>query len=456
MTPRPRRAAALVFAVSTIAAGLRAGTPPRLEGRWVSPAHRLEIRAGGVLVYDGATYRYQLQPGAILVQGPEGIDGYLYHLRGDRLVLSGGELGTMRFRRQPAEAVATQTATTSPRRPRRIDTSAGSGPRRLDTSAAPSAQSPPPAAPAQTPPRRPVRPPPAESGTPPAPGAALAARPYGISMTPAAGWQVRDTDEAVVFIHPKKPGRLFLAVLDEPVTPAEVEAASREGYRDLETQTDLRPVTPGSSQRVATGGGSGRYFRVRGRVHGVEIAGFAGLFTPPGGDPILALATAPPDKLAPVEGDFRRMLDGVRLHRPASEAAVSWDAALRGKRLVAMWSYYSPDPTGGGYSSASTRRVWDFCADGTYAYRYSGTNSFDTGVTDSGWGGGGGQSSRDETGRWRVLPRGDGEEATLILQPADGEAYRHRLNRRRTRGRSYRFKHFGDTRVLTSGAAHCP
>ncbi len=363
------------------------GLPEGLVGSWseVQGTRTLQLRSDGGARFDGVEYRYEVRGNALVVQGAQGGGWYSFQLEGDQLTISGQDVGVLRFQR-------------------------------------------------------------GASGNP-GTGVVFRADAYGFRMVLPPGWQWRETQAAVIFGHATTPGIVMLTVT-EGLGTEDVSRASVKGYQEP-PGTDLQPKTPGSLKVVPTGQGQGAYFPVKGKLDGKEAEGLLGAFLTPSGQAVLAFGLTEPARWPELEAAACSMFDSVRLETPSNPAVQEWDQALRGQKLLYMWSYSSSG--GGDFGSTSSSKEWHLCANGRYWYQGSNRTHIDVGgsaVTGSSSGRGG------EQGSWRIVPSGAG--AALRLEPEGGTAYQYPLSKQKKSGSSFMQKHLGDMGVYSDGAAQCP
>lgn len=418
-------------------------TAATLVGDWQGSGHRVSFGAQGALSYDGEPMRYQvIGPGDLVYQSAEGLGRARFRFEGEALILTGAEIGTLRLTRAGAPA-------------------------------RPSAPSPRPAAP------RPPAPPAQPAGD-------FLAAELGFRMTPAPGWRWHLGEEAVVFGHAKVAGLVLAFLAGETLSEADVRRVAQAGYRD--EGADLKPRKPGSLTPVATGQGAGFIFEIggtlapprgpRGESLGgarldrpsdpaaaastpakpptppgpVPVQGLAGLYLVPGGESVVVLAVASPEKAPALLAHVRPMLTSVRLTRPTNPSVRQWDQDLRGHKVEYMWSYSSGSSPSGAHAGGSQNKEWHLCRDGQYWYRGRSHLS-----ADGGSGGGivSGYSHKGatEAGRWEIRPQGQG--AAIVFHPQGAQAYSYALSKKRKFATSFYQTRFGDMGVYAPDWADC-
>lgn len=436
-----------LLASLSLALGLAAAAAANpLVGSWTAATgQKMTVAADGSMTWNGIPLRYQVQGNVLVYQSQQGMGMAQFQVQGDQLTLAGQEIGMVQMTRAAAGMGG------MPGVPGMGGAPANPGsPGMTGVPAVPA----PPQVPAPAAPSPPMG---ATMGAPPSAGDYVA-QSYGFRMTPAPGWQPRETDSAVVFGHQTTPGMLMISISDEAITPAEIQKVAYQGYS--EPGFEVKPVTPGQYAQVPTGVGTGYYFRVTGTMQGQQIAGFAGAYLPPGGQAITALAVTTPEKVKELEPAARAMLSSVRLSQATNPAIQTWDQELRGMKVQYMWSYSSGLGTSGPTVSGSNNKDWHLCRDGRYWYRGSSHISADSGGYDSGgtFVGGNvsalGNGNANEVGTWEIVANG-GQGAAIVFRPQGAGAYRYVLSKQRKRGTSFMQKHFGDLGVYAAEYAQC-
>lgn len=398
-----------------VLAGSLAASP--LVGSWAATggSPRMDVKGDGTLTWDGQPYRYQVQGNVLIYQGSEGQGMAQFQVQGDQLVMAGPDIGTVQLARVASGAPAL--------------------PATVKGASVPTGA---PGNPAAT--RNP-------SQAPAPQGGQWIKQQYGFAMTPGQGWLVKETEEAAIFASKTIPGLILITVSEDPLTPDTVEAIARDGYQ--EGTTDLKPRTPGKFARVPTGMGQGYYFRVDGKLEGKDVAGFAGVYLPPGGQPIIALAVVDPKKAAELEPSARAMLSSVRLSKPFSPEVMEWDQDLRGYKVTYMWSYYSGGGDGA-YVGGDSNKDWHLCKDGTYWYQGANSIAADGGGGSSGYGYGG----ANEAGRWEIKMVA-GQGPSIFFYPQGGSPYSYTIYKKRKYASNYMQTHWGDMKVFAAEYAQC-
>lgn len=232
----------------------------------------------------------------------------------------------------------------------------------------------------------------------------------GFALRPPEGWTSAQQEGRIVLAPPEN--GVFVMALPHAASDAEeLEPFFQEGWSEPGLALTARgePATEDGVVRL----------RLAGQAEGEDVTGeLVVLFSPHSGGLIL-LGVA----RVGGEGAIRPALDAVqasvRFTEPDTRGLLEgWNSALRGRRLVYLYTYSSPGP-GGGPAGGFTERHDIVLGEGG-DFQQSG--EFSVAVE----GGGGGEVRGPTTGTWEIVAaagqamlelRGDEEPATYVLAP---------------------------------------
>jgi hypothetical protein len=232
----------------------------------------------------------------------------------------------------------------------------------------------------------------------------------GFALRPPEAWASAQQDGRIVLAPPEN-GSFVMAIPHAASNAEELAPILQEGWSEpgLAVTPAASPVTEDGAARV----------RLAGQAEGEEVAGeLVVLFSPHGGGLIL-LGVARIGREATIRQSLDAIQSSVRFTEPDTEGLLEeWNSALRGRRLVYLYTYSSPGP-GGGPAGGFTERH-DIVLGERGDFQQSG--EFSVAVE----GGGGGEVRGPTTGTWEIVAsagqailelRGDQEPATYVLAP---------------------------------------
>lgn len=180
--------------------------------------------------------------------------------------------------------------------------------------------------------------------------------------------------------------------------------------QDMGNNVTLQPTGPASL----------RGSRITVNYTSAQYAGQALGVIGPNGNAVVFFIAGPQDQAAYYAGLLEGMAGSLKFSPPKASAILGqYTNAIRGKKLYSF-KYSGSSSTNNSFGSSSERSWW-LCSDGSYAYSgnaESGGNFNTGGSTPQDLGGVASQSSRGDTGRWRVLILGS--NVVLLLQAQNG------------------------------------